>query len=167
MELSRRAFALKATADDILGIARSSFEMEGLLLQLAILLMCDGIQVADMARVFLRQSTSMRQMEAGLHLMTPLTGVVNAIAARFGAGSISEQDLLFCCWMLLEVRTPNSIVFNAFQDCNFQSEMGTPQEAVRKLLLNAKEAPGKLNEIGTIVSKRPGEVDCALIRSLD
>lgn len=67
-----------------------------------------GGQVADVARVLLRQSTSMRQMERGLHHIIPLTGVVNAVGARFGIWPFSERGLLSCLWMLLAVRTPIS-----------------------------------------------------------
>ncbi|BDA44483.1 hypothetical protein COCOBI_05-6700 [Coccomyxa sp. Obi] len=62
-----------------------------------------AIQAIDMARIFLRRSSSMRRMEGGLHHLSPLTGVVNLMGARLGAHSMSERELLFTLWTILEV----------------------------------------------------------------
>ena len=65
---------------------------------------CPSCQAIDMARIFLRHSSSMRRMEGGLHHLSPLTGVVNTMGARSGISPISERELLFTLWTILEVR---------------------------------------------------------------
>lgn len=61
------------------------------------------IQTGHLGIILLRHPTSLRQMEQGLHHLTPLTGVVNAVAARVGWGFVTEDELLFWAWLLLEV----------------------------------------------------------------
>lgn len=69
------------------------------------------IQVGHLAFMFLRQPAAMRHMERGLHHLNPLTGVVNAAAAKFGMATATERDVLFWMWMVLEVCRLPSLTF--------------------------------------------------------
>ncbi len=62
-----------------------------------------ALHVGHLALLLWRYTSSLRQLEGGLHHLAPLTGVVNAMAAKLGVGPLSGRDVLFWVWLLLEV----------------------------------------------------------------
>lgn len=58
----------------------------------------------DLARLFLSNTTAMRQVEGGLYHLTPLVGAVNALVTKMGFPPISARNILFGLWAILQVR---------------------------------------------------------------
>ncbi len=67
-------------------------------------------QILDLGRHFLCHTFNLRQLERGLHHLSPLVGCVNALGANLGMPPVSERTFLLLMWITLEVCVDTQLV---------------------------------------------------------